>query len=246
MHLPDGFYVTFQVVLTRQMDGEELHDTYYVYDSFGNLRAVLPPMVQDKLTSGDNLNQDHSVLRDYAYLYKYDNRNRCTWKKLPGCDPVEYKYDHADRMIFSRDGEQRDNQEWTFYLYDAFGRLAVQGICADASIPGMGELVVKAQFGGSGYPVGETGYNCNVNIPAKSLAQVNYYDNYNLISQISGFGSDYAHTSECTTPKGLLTGSITYTQGDTPQSLCSAVYYDMRANPVKTIAGNHLLRKFVS
>ncbi len=229
-----------QIILTRQMNDTIAHDTYYVYDSFGNLRAVLPPIAAD-VVSGENLNENNcTALAQYAYLYKYDSRNRCIWKKLPGCDPVEYKYDRADRLIFSQGGEQALNAEWTFYLYDAFGRIVVQGTCADASRPDISGQVVKARFGGSDNPVEETGYTANVNITVKALDQVNYYDNYNFISGISGFSNKYEYTSECTTPKGLLTGSITYTQGDTLQTLCSAVYYDIRANPVKTIAGNHL------
>ena len=66
-----------RVVLQRQMDGTDKVDTYYVYDDFGNLRWVLPPMVGEM----SNLYQGCSY---YGYYYKYDERNRCIIKQLPG------------------------------------------------------------------------------------------------------------------------------------------------------------------
>ena len=78
------------------MKGSETHDTYYVYDDKGNLCFVLQPMYQ----SSANLDQ-------YAFQYKYDGRNRCIWKKLPGAGYMEMVYDNADRLVFSQDGNQR-------------------------------------------------------------------------------------------------------------------------------------------
>ena len=108
------------VVLTRQMKDSETHDTYYVYDDKGNLCFVLQPMYQ----SSANLDQ-------YAFQYKYDGRNRCIWKKLPGAEYVEMMYDNADRLVFSQDGNQRalTSGNWTYYKYDSLNRLtdAVHG-----------------------------------------------------------------------------------------------------------------------
>ena len=108
------------VVLTRQMKGSETHDTYYVYDDKGNLCFVLQPMYQ----SSANLDQ-------YAFQHKYDGRNRCIWKKLPGAGYVEMMYDNADRLVFSQDGNQRalTSGNWTYYKYDSLNRLtdAVHG-----------------------------------------------------------------------------------------------------------------------
>ncbi|MBF0577222.1 DUF6443 domain-containing protein [Dysgonomonas sp. GY617] len=55
-----------QVVLTRQMNGTDKLDTYYVYDDFGNLTFVLPPLASTA-----------AELNLYGYQYIYDKRNRC-------------------------------------------------------------------------------------------------------------------------------------------------------------------------
>ncbi|KAA0989164.1 DUF6443 domain-containing protein [Dyadobacter aurulentus] len=52
--------------------GESLF-IYYVYDDYGQLRAVLQPMFQD-----------NASLADYAFLYEYDQRGRIVSKKTPG------------------------------------------------------------------------------------------------------------------------------------------------------------------
>ena len=119
-----------RVVLQRQMDGSNQHDTYYVYDDFGNLRYVLPPMAADGTGDG-SYDEGSTIIKNYAYVYKYDERNRRIWKQLPGCSPVCYVYDRADRLIFSQDGEQRARNEWIFNKYDAFGRIILSGIYTD-------------------------------------------------------------------------------------------------------------------
>ena len=105
-----------RTVLERQIDGYYYHDTYYVYDDFGNLCFVLQPMYQTAANASW-----------YIFQYKYDSRNRCVWKKAPGAEYVEYVYNDADQLTFSQDGNQRSNGKWTFYVYDKFNRLTQQG-----------------------------------------------------------------------------------------------------------------------
>ncbi len=85
---------------------------------------VLPPLAADVLTgSSGSWNEDNVALKKYAYIYKYDSKNRCIYKKLPGCGPVYTVYDAADRAIFTQDDMQRDKGEWLFSIPDAFGRI---------------------------------------------------------------------------------------------------------------------------
>ena len=109
-----------RIVLTRQMNGTEAHDTYYVYNDKGNLCFVLQPMYQ---TTAD--------IELYAFEYKYDGHGNCIWKKLPGAEYIEYVYDNYDRMTYSQDGNQRKNNRWMYYQYDAMGRPSGQGECTE-------------------------------------------------------------------------------------------------------------------
>lgn len=120
-----------QVVLARQINAGKLHDTNYIYDSFGNLRAVLPPEASDRLLSSSSWTETDTNLKLYAYLYKYDSRNRCIAKKLPGSEWIYYVYDKADRVIYTQDGEQSSKGQWLFSIPDAFGRVVLTGICKD-------------------------------------------------------------------------------------------------------------------
>ena len=112
-------------LLERRINGSEILDTYYVYDSYGNLCYVLPPAINGNIST-DTLNL-------YAYQYSYDGFNRCIRKKLPGTQYIEYVYDNADRLTFSQDGNQRalSTLNWTYYKYDQLNRLTEQGLCTN-------------------------------------------------------------------------------------------------------------------
>lgn len=92
-------------------------DTYYVYDEMGRLRYVLPPMYQD-----------NPSLDLYAFQYTYDTEGRIETKKFPGCQPVHYWYDMADRIVRMQDGELAAQGKFRVYSYDGLGRLTTQSI----------------------------------------------------------------------------------------------------------------------
>lgn len=97
------------------------NDTYYVYDDYGRLSYVLPPMCQQCSTS---------AMSKYWYKYTYDDRGRCIEKQLPGCAAVKYWYDEADRIQSEQDGHLRTQSLYRNYSYDAIGRLLLQTINA--------------------------------------------------------------------------------------------------------------------
>ena len=244
-----------QVVLTRQMDGTTPLDTYYVYDDFGNQCYVLPPRIQDEGIAQTKLNE-------LAYQYRYDNRNRCIWKKIPGCEPIRYVYDKADRLVYTQDGVQynKSPKEWTFTIPDAFGRVVLTGICKD-TIP-VSNKVVKGVYASTGsykrYNIQVDGVNKTfTNTP--SILSVNFYDNYDFrgMAEIpaSGteynpetgygtwYGTDYTDANKYKN-KGLLTGSMTAqmnADGTTGSTyLYSVMYYNNKKQLVQTKGNNHL------
>lgn len=64
------------------MNGNDPHDTYTVYDDYGNVCFVLPPPAADGLTEEGVYDARSAILQNYAYIYRYDKYNRCIYKKL--------------------------------------------------------------------------------------------------------------------------------------------------------------------
>ena len=188
------------VVLTRQMKGSETHDTYYVYDDKGNLCFVLQPMYQ----SSANLDQ-------HAFQYKYDGRNRCIWKKLPGAGYVEMVYDNADRLVFSQDGNQRalTSGNWTYYKYDGLNRLTEQGTCTN-----------------------------KVTTSGTNVLVQHFYDSYAFRSQ-AGFNNSNFPDDASGNGKGALTASVATVLGSS-NKIYTAYYYDIKARVAKTVQSNLL------
>ena len=104
-------------VLERRYNGSETIETYYVYNNLGQLVWVLQPKYQK------NANVDK-----YAFHYEYDSKGRVSQKTVPGCQPVKYWYDEADRVIKMQDGELRVKGKYRKYEYDGLGRLVRQGL----------------------------------------------------------------------------------------------------------------------
>ena len=90
------------VVVRRQQSGPGWLATYYVYDDSNRLRFVLPPAAanyfETNLTYTQSISPTHDQMLKYAYEYRYDGRGNCIYKRLPGCEPVYYVYDHAGRL----------------------------------------------------------------------------------------------------------------------------------------------------
>ena len=216
-------------ILTRQISGSQILDTYYVYDGLDNLRYVLQPMYQ----TNANLNM-------YAFQYKYMGRQLCIEKKMPGAEAIKYVYDKLDRLIFSQDGNQRLQNEWTFYLYDRLNRLTIQGICMEIDrlnlIP---DVVVTCYRENSNTGLGGSGYYSTF-IPidkVKEIHIVNYYDDYKFCS-LTGF-SGVPHFSMGSKAKGYLTGNVATILED-GKKLYSANYYDVKGRMTKKVSSNHM------
>ena len=109
-----------RVVMARQGNG---YDTYYIYDDHGRLCYVLPPMAVDGMYNTGNYPDSHTLLQQYAYLYKYDDRGNCIGKRLPGCKSIQMIYDRANRLVMSQDGNQQSGSLWTITKYDALSRV---------------------------------------------------------------------------------------------------------------------------
>ncbi|NDV97147.1 RHS repeat-associated core domain-containing protein [Dysgonomonas sp. 521] len=247
-----------QVVLTRQISGTA-HDTYYVYDNFGNLCYVLPPELSDKATADGTVSA--SLIDLWGYQYKYDGRNRCIIKKLPGTEKIYYVYDKADRLIFTQDGEQRNRKtgtksEWTFTKYDAFGRVIISGIyrtdASHASLQTTYKNVVFKELVGTG----NFGYSWNYlsgAIENKDVLLVNYFDYYTSVPDVNDYKNRLKYVPQSgygaqhTSAKGQLVATRVKNIKSDNSTVHNALgesgtffYYDNRGRLIQTHSTNHL------
>ena len=228
------------IVLKRSIaDGGNYHDTYYIYDDFGLLQAVLPPALSAQAGNGT---LDSDLVDQYAYLYQYNARNELTGRKLPGAGWENFGYDtDTNRLIWSQNAVQRANQEYTVYLYDALGRECVRGIM-DLWPSG---LLHPVKYTGSASGLGGYEVTGGANVALKKVLAVNYYDNYQFVEASSIPRSLLPAQASCHVTQGLLTGTLQARlsadadAGDTP--MCADVlYYDYRGNIIRDISSNPL------
>ncbi len=241
-----------QLLLTRQVSQNRNHDTYYVYDDFGLLRFVIPPMAASLLNTNSSWTITSDVINKYVYYYSYDDWKRCIAKKLPGQGGTTMQYDKADRLIIFRESVQSSRSEYTFTIPDEFGRMVLKGTCKNPVIHS--GAVVKAVFSAdSGDNFLGTGYTVSgVSFTDAKLLTANYYDNY-LFKQTTHFRSNthldyllpagfndkrHGTDGDPVAAKGLLTGSRTLVFDDYSTYLLSASYYDDKGRVVQAVSSN--------
>ena len=235
-----------QVVLKRTYNASVAHDTYYVYDKFGNLTYVLPP----KVVTSNGVSS--TELSELCYQYKYDHRNRLVEKKIPGKGWEYIVYDNLDRPVLTQDANQKAKSpdEWLFTKYDASGRVIYTGIYDSNSSRVSLQNTFNAKSAASNYETKQTSsgslgiYYSNSDFPTASLEvlTVNYYDNY-VFNRGSGIGTtatSYGVTSTTNT-KSLATGSKVKVLG-TSNWITTISYYDVKARPIYVYSKNDFLQ----
>ncbi len=218
-------------------------DTYYVYDSFGNLTYVLTP----KVNTGDGVSTDE--LNELAYQYRYDYRNRKIAQKVPGKDWEYLVYNKLDQVILSQDANSRANNEWLFMKYDAFGRVTYTGKVDESRT--QSELQTEAnkdiytqweQRSEAAMIDGTTIYYSNTSFPKTSieLHKINYYDNYDF--DIVGLTNPTTVYGEVVTDrtKSLTTGYKVRILG-TAYWKTTITYYDKKGQSIYVAGKNEYL-----
>nr|WP_315248587.1 DUF6443 domain-containing protein [uncultured Flavobacterium sp.] len=243
-----------QVILKRTYNNSIAHDTYYIYDDYGNLTYVLPPKAEGDITE--------TVLNNLCYRYKYDYRNRLIEKKLPGKQWEFIVYDKLDRPVATGPANSPFSDitttGWIITKYDAFnrpvytgwmnatpataaGRATLQAAQNDAALTVLNESKLT-----SGTLDGIAAYYSNTVAPTSfKLLTVAYYDNYTFPSTpaiaipASVEGQTTLTANEI---KGLPTASWARVPTTSTASLgeTTATFYDAKARPVRIYTTNHL------
>ncbi|MCD0476767.1 DUF6443 domain-containing protein [Flavobacterium sp. EDS] len=237
-----------QVVLKRTYESQQKHDTYYVYDTYGNLTYVIPPKADGAITE--------EVLNGLCYQYKYDNRNRLAEKKLPGKQWEFIVYDKRDRPVATGPANSPFNNDtavgWLITKYDAFSRPIYTGwlnstpnassrkTMQDAQDTTAVIFETKQKTSGT---IDKIAVNYSNAIEPKSftLLTVNYYDNYSYPNAAS-VPTTVEGQAVLVNTKGLATGSWTrvLTTATSILGETSSIFYDDKARPIRSYLQNHL------
>jgi RHS repeat-associated protein len=210
--------------------------TYYVYDDFNNLRAVIQPKGVEAIVSG-SWSLTSTLLEEQCFRYEYDAWNRMILKKVPGAGTVYMVYDAKDRLVMTQDSMMRSgsDKKWLYTLYDELNRPTITGLITDNTN--------NASYH-RGQAESSTAYPNPASYTNEELTRT-FYDSYdwlsthgNPFSSTRYTGNDYAFlTPSGSYPypqamtqsfrvAGMVTGTKTKVIGTSSQYLYSISYYD--------------------
>ncbi|TPV31153.1 RHS repeat-associated core domain-containing protein, partial [Paucihalobacter ruber] len=226
---------------------QERHDTYYVYDIYGNLSYVLPPSAEPNSALPNS-----AKLNELCYQYTYDHRNRLVEKKIPGKDKEYIVYNRLDQPVLTQDAHLRSQNRWLFTKYDAFGRVAYTGVMTSSStrttlqntLNSLSNMSVNKQ-GSATTIAGTSIYYNNGAYPTNDIVElhtINYYDNYTFDKAGGNSETSYGVTP-ITNAKGLATGSKVrvLTTTSPAQWITNVTYYDIKGRPIYNYSHNPYL-----
>ncbi len=221
------------------------HDTYYVYDDYGNLSYVLPPKAEPQTAK-----PDATELKELCYQYKYDDRNRLVEKKMPGTDGWEsIVYNKLDQPVMTQDTKLDAQGKWLFTKYDILGRVAYHGFSnSGASRTAIQNAVNNStQLWVTKGPAislgGATSYYTNEAYPAtvSEIISFNYYDDYTfdkngLVIPSTSYGTPIVNYNNASNTKvltrGLPTGSKVKVLGHNGKWITTVTGYDRKSRPI--------------
>jgi RHS repeat-associated protein len=248
-----------QIVLKRTYNHTVAHDTYYVYDMYGNLTYVIPPKVEVSQT----ITQE--VLDGLCYQYKYDSRNRLVEKKLPGKQWEFMVYDSLDRVVATGPAlspfTSPTSVGWLVTKYDKFNRVVLTG-WMPATVNAFERKNRQVERNNQTTNFSETKINTTSNTSVNGVAfrytnvawptsgyhvlSVNYYDNYNFPSAPSPIPTtvegEAVHYNSTVKPIGLATGSYVRVLETSTlyKSEVSYMLYDKKGRVLRSRSSNFL------
>ncbi|MEN9336825.1 MAG: hypothetical protein RLZZ500_1812, partial [Bacteroidota bacterium] len=238
-----------QVVLKRTYNAGTAHDTYYVYDIYGNLTYVIPPKAS--LSPAISATQ----LENLCYQYQYDDQNRMVAKKLPGKTWEFIVYDKLSRVVATGPAYNpfgTGTMGWMHTKYDAFGRVAYT-LWHEGEINEDKRFALQDQYNSTN-TLFETLTGSNVDsyanpyssavIPQTDylLLTVNFYDDYTFPGAPVTLPAQVGGNMVLTNCKGLQTGSWVRVLLDPASTIgeTSHTLYNYQGKVIKTHRTNYL------
>jgi len=235
-----------QIVLRRTYNSNQQHDTYYVYDEYGQLTYVIPPKADGVITD--------EILNNLCFQYKHDERNRLVEKKLPGKQWEFIVYDRLNRVVATgpvNSPFQDDNSVgWLITKYDALGRPIYTGWDNKAA-DSAGRYILQQEYNHenpilepsqkSGTIEGILVNDSKVPSSGFKILSATYYENHNFpkaatkLSTIQGQQVLFTNTR-------LVTGGWTRVPTKASEVLgeTNSIFYDVMRRPIQNYIVNHL------
>jgi RHS repeat-associated protein len=235
-------------------------DTYYIYNSAGQVSYVVPPKALDLMVTANNYSLAQAGVNKLIFQYWYDNQGRVNQKLIPTKGLVNIIYDPLNRPVLVQDAQMALSYKWYYTKYDAKDHPVSGGVYTDPSHYSASAMQTAVN-GNTTYntywyetrnSTALTGYYSNNTFPSSSIAPLSYvyFDNYDM--DMSG-SDDYIYTS----PGGLATenaqttatlrGVPTMTRKTTVGNGLSAgiwlvtyTFYDSNGRPIQTKSNNQL------
>ncbi|WP_081873933.1 DUF6443 domain-containing protein [Chryseobacterium sp. JM1] len=240
-----------QTVLLRKKDGNQNVDTYYLYDEYGQLAYVIPPLASQSSSIDD------TTLNNLCYQYRYDGWHRLVEKKVPGKGWEFIVYDKQDRIVAVQDALMRAKGQWLYTKYDRFGRAAFTGINtggertteqANANSFGTNNATRTQNvfFNREGMDVYYDPNGTYPNVNWVKLLSVNYYDTYPSYSFTPAFpgtilGQPVITDAQNASVNTLAMPTLSLVKNIEDDNWTkSFVYYDTQRRPIGSYAINHL------
>ena len=141
-----------RTILAASGSGNQIQETYYVYDGRMQLRWVLQPEATARIkslaanSSSANpytFSQSDSTAQKFCFIYNYDGKNRMTEKRIPGKGFEYMVYDPAGRLVATQDSTLRAQNRWILTRYDSLSRATATMIFS-----GTGSQRTRAQIQG--------------------------------------------------------------------------------------------------
>lgn len=230
------------VLERRSATGGKYADTYTISDSWGNPLVVLPPMASSligKATGSWKLTD--TPIKDYAFIYTYDNALRLRSRVDAGVRKTEFAYDRDGRLAFSRES----GKNVRFHTYDPVGREAVSGTCvpegkeqlwtSDMSEQTPPMTMTRTGKKGTGFlGTGYTG-TCIEAHAGDSLLYANYYDDHSFKPASWNPIDAEPPAKAVASPKGLLTGRLlSALTSEGRWNTLTVIYYKKDGIPIRT------------
>jgi RHS repeat-associated protein len=178
--------------------------TYYIYDDFNRLRAVLQPKAVEKLDPACDPNSlnwtpNADILNELSFRYEYDEKGRMIMKKVPGAGEVYMVYDIRDRLVMTQDANLRNpplgDGGWLVTLYDYLNRPVQTGKWTNTTTFSNHRAAANnpANFPpntASTYPS-----TAALTSPAYEPLTETHYDDYNNIPSASGLDANFDNSA---------------------------------------------------